>query len=460
VLDSKLAETDTLEPAVVELNAPGMGGDPPFAKQSSAFQRILRWTTKGGLAVFEQAVVSGSNFVMGVLLGRWLMPAQYGAYAYAFSVFLLVSLLYQSVIIEPMAVFGANHYKNCLRGYLRSLGWMHAGTSVVCFLILGLYAGYTRLAGDTSGLSAALAGVTIATPCVLLFWLGRRGFFLRFAPEVPAASSLFYSVLVIGSLVLLHRRHLISPFNAFLVTAFGALLTSALLLGLLRRKFRDSTGPAPSLRENWQRHWVYGRWALAASIVAWFPANVYYAVLGHFYGLSNAGQFRAIMNLVVPVQQTYGALSVLALAYAANVYGVQGARATKTLARRLTVLFIAGAVAYWALIIPFGRPIFHALYGGKYMEVAPLLPLFALGSVLWAAVFGPVVMLRAMEAPSSVFWAHLGSSTACLLLGIPFTWKYGLTGVAWGLIFSSAVAFVVSVVLLRRQSLSMAVVSG
>jgi O-antigen/teichoic acid export membrane protein len=460
VSDSNPEETVLLESAVAGLDLPAAGGAHDSKKPSRSMPSFLRWGTKGGLAVFEQGVVSGSNFVMGVLLGRWMTPNAYGAYAYAFAMFILVSLLYQSIIIEPMAVFGANQYRHCLRGYLKSLLRMHLGTALAVFLILGLYAGYEWVAGGATGLPQALAGVTIAAPCVLLFWLGRRGFFLRFAPEIPAASSLFYSVLVIGLLFLLHRWNRITPFNAFVITAIAALLTSGLLLVLLYRMFRDSTEPTPGLRQDWQRHWVYGRWALAAALVAWFPANVYYPVLSHFYGLAETGQFRAIMNLVLPVQQTYGALSVLALAYAAKVHGEQGSSAAGKLSRRLTLLFIGGAVAYWGMIVPFGRPILNALYHGKYAEVAPLLPLFAAGSVLWAAVFGPVIMLRGMEAPRLVFVAHLGSSIACLVLGIPLTWKYGLVGVGWGLVVSSAVAFVIAVFLLRRQVRGMALAAG
>ena len=61
----------------------------------------LPWLKKGSLAVADQALISGSNFLIGILLARWLPPEQYGAYALAFSAFLLVSLSYQSLLLEP-----------------------------------------------------------------------------------------------------------------------------------------------------------------------------------------------------------------------------------------------------------------------------------------------------------------------------------------------------------------------
>ena len=47
----------------------------------------------------------GCNFLIGVLLGRWLLPEQYGAYALAFAVFLLLSYLHQALLCEPPESF-------------------------------------------------------------------------------------------------------------------------------------------------------------------------------------------------------------------------------------------------------------------------------------------------------------------------------------------------------------------
>ena len=42
---------------------------------------------KADFAVLDQALISGSNFIMGILLARWMVPDEYGAYSLAFSVF-------------------------------------------------------------------------------------------------------------------------------------------------------------------------------------------------------------------------------------------------------------------------------------------------------------------------------------------------------------------------------------
>jgi hypothetical protein len=43
------------------------------------------------LPVSGPKLISGSNFLIGVLLARWLEPEQFGAYTLAFSTFLLIN---------------------------------------------------------------------------------------------------------------------------------------------------------------------------------------------------------------------------------------------------------------------------------------------------------------------------------------------------------------------------------
>src|SRR3981081_680030 len=90
----------------------------------SLFSRAIPLATKGGLALLAQALISGANFLVGILLARWLFPAVYGAYALAFALFLLLSFVSQSLLFEPMAVFSGSAYRKSMRGYFRSVLWI------------------------------------------------------------------------------------------------------------------------------------------------------------------------------------------------------------------------------------------------------------------------------------------------------------------------------------------------
>src|SRR5580700_11154499 len=281
--------------------------------------KFARWITKGGLAIVDQGLISGSNFLIGILLARWLMPEQYGAFALAFSVFLLLSYVYQSFLAEPQAVFSGSAYSGSLRGYLKTLLGIHLILTFFGVVLLGGAAAIAAVLGKGNGLPGALAGVAIASPCILFFWLMRRSFYMNMAPGRAAVGAFIYFVVVTGGLFGAYKKALISPCSAYLLMAIGALGTGFYLLSQINNVLPPDTASPPTRREAWRKHWEYGRWALAVSVVTWIPYYMYYPLVSAFSGMAQAGQLRALMNLSLPMEQSYTALSILFLPYAARV---------------------------------------------------------------------------------------------------------------------------------------------
>ena len=420
-------------------------------------KKLVRWATKGGFAILDQGLISGSNFLIGILLARWLFPAQYGAFSLAFSVFLLLSYVYQSLLSEPQGVFSGSAYRQCLRGYLKALLGIQAMVTVFGLVLLGGSAAVVYAMGKADGLPGALAGVAIASPCILFFWLLRRAFYMNLAPARAAVGASIYFVLVTGGLFVAYKKNLISPFSAYLLMAIGALGTGFYLLSQVNKALPPDSVAGPTAAQAWRKHWEYGRWALAVSVVTWIPYYMYYPLVSAFHGMAQAGQLKALMNLALPMEQSYTALSILFLPYAARVCREKGIQSSGPLVRRITMLFVFGALAYWAVLIPFKGLVFHLLYGGKYMEVASLIPYVALGTTLWSAAFGPAILLRAIESPDSIFYARIVASVLSLVVGVPATRAFGLWGVVASIIVANLAAFLISMYILQRKSNSLMV---
>jgi O-antigen/teichoic acid export membrane protein len=418
--------------------------------KAPALRNATRWAAKGGLAILDQALISGSNFLVSICLARWLMPEQYGSYALAFSISLLLTFLYQSLLLEPMAVFSGGAYRRSLRGYLGALLGIHFWISGFGLIALGIATVVAYKRGGTGGLPGALLGVTLASPCVLLFSLSRRAYYMKLAPARAAVGAAIYCAVVTGGLFVVYREGWLSPFMAFALMATGALFTSMYLLFHVRKTL-TADEPGPKLRQTWDRHWNYGRWALATSAATWIPYYMYYPLLSAFKDLTQAGQLRALMNLALPLEQSYTALACLFLPLAARLHGDQGTAGARTLTRRITLLYVGGAIVYWLAVIPLKGPVFHLLYRGKYLEVAYLLPYVAAETILWSAAFGPTIVLRGMESPASVFYARCAASVLSLAVGVPLTLIYGLWGCVLGIVFSNAAALLFCWYLLRRK---------
>src|ERR1700728_2179691 len=445
-----------MDPDLVEESA-ATGPDATDGAERGSAATVGRWVTKGGFAILDQGLISGSNFLISILLARWLIPAQYGAFSTAFSVFLFLSYVYQSLLSEPQAVFSGSAYRQCLRGYLKALLSIQLVVTVFGLVLLGGSAAIAYGLGKADGFPGALAGVAIASPCILFFWLLRRSYYMNLAPARAAMGAFLYFVLVTGGLFVVYKKALISPFSAYLLMAIGALGTGLFLLSQIKKALPPDTCDAPTPAQAWRKHWEYGRWALGVSVVTWIPYYMYYPLVSMFSGMAQAGQLRAVMNLSLPLEQSYTALSILFLPYAARVCREKGIASSGPLVRRITLLFVAGAVVYWAILIPFKSVAFHILYGGKYMELAPLIPYVAVGTTLWSAAFGPAIMLRAIESPDSIFYARVVASVLSLVVGVPATWAFGLWGVVWSVIVANIAAFLISIYILQRKSNSISV---
>src|SRR5262245_13042655 len=129
--------------------------------QKIALLGWLSWIKKGCFAVLDQGLFAGVNFLVNLLLARWLEPAQYGAFAAAYTVFFLLAALYTAVLTEPMLVFGAGKYAEKFQKYLGILIMGHWGITGVIALILALAALVFWLLGS-SNMAQVMLGLAIS----------------------------------------------------------------------------------------------------------------------------------------------------------------------------------------------------------------------------------------------------------------------------------------------------------
>jgi O-antigen/teichoic acid export membrane protein len=420
------------------------------ARGPNLFRKLFPWAAKGGLAIIDYGLFSGANFLLGVLLARWLSPLQYGAYALAFSIAILIGFFYQAILLEPLSVFSGTTFRDNLRGYLRTAVWIHWTICLLVCLILWMTALVTKVYGHSTVLASALCGIAVSAPFIMMHAFGRRAFYLKLAPGPAAFGSTLYFMMVMAGVFVVYRRGWLSPFMAFLVIGLASLVSATIMVFQLNARLETGAGPT-NFRVTWGKHWEYGRWALATCVVGWIPNYVYVPLISSYSGMAAAGELRALMNLAAPVLQTYAALSMLFLPYAARLQRGRGRVEDSGLSLRLGLLFLAGAVAYWAVIIPLRVPIFLFLYAGKYVGSTYLIPLFALETIAWSASLGHAILLRAMESPRSLFVANSAASVVALALGIPATRFFGLRGVVWSMILANTSYSAVTFLLHQRK---------
>lgn len=413
---------------------------------------LRSWVLKGSLAIADQGLISGSNFVLSILLARYLKADQYGTYALAFSTFVLLSLIHQALVLEPLSVFGPSVYRNSLRHYLGLMMWLQLGMGAIFVVVGGAVGGLGFFLREPSHLAMAFAGMALAAPCVLLLWFARRAFYLQLLPGQALIGAFVYSALLWVGILALARGKLLSPFSAFLVMGSCALLTSILLLMRLQPAVGVKDAAVwPALKEVCERHWRYGVWALVSGLFFWIPWNIFYPLVAHSSGLSEAGTLRALLNLALPITSAYSAFSMLFLSHTARLGHERGWESVKGQAWRIAGLYALGSGSYWLIVCLFRSQVIHFLYAGQYSQVVPLVPALAISSILSGAAMGPTIAIRAMRSPATVSLIYFGASIVALLVGVPACRAWGFRGAILAILLSSMMAFLAGFRMLRTR---------
>jgi len=415
-----------------------------------SWRQILSWTTKGSLAIADQGLFAGSNFLLNVLLARWLAPADYGAFALAYSVFLLFGVFHTAILTEPMLVFGPGKYRERFPEYL---GILLRGHFALMLPGAALLAAAALLLGwvYSPAVERAFLALALAGPFILLLWLLRRAFYVRLNPGWSAVGGGVYLAILLAGVLALRAAGRLSPATGFLAMAVASLITCLVLFALLRPKLGTESSTMRAVASD---HWRYGKWAAATAGPAWFSSNIYYLVLPAWVGLAETGALRALFNLAMPPCHSISALSVILLPVLVRDRQEGGTRAMNRTMKLCLGLFLLGSGCYLALLWGFRWEILQFVYAGKYTGYA-FWPLLVVGLLPFAVSIGAVLgsALRALERPDSVFWAAVASSIVALAVGAPLAAILSVSGALAGLVISFLSTGAVLLFLYNRPSL-------
>jgi O-antigen/teichoic acid export membrane protein len=408
-------------------------------------ERWGRWLGKGLWAVMDQGLFATSNFLVNLLLARWLIPQDYGIFTVAFTITLFTAVFHQALLTEPMLVFGPGRFKNGLSEYLGILVYGHIGFAALSSLSLMAFSLVLALSGSDA-LPVILAASALAAPFISLLWLMRRACYVQLTPHLAALGGGLYVILMLGGTWVLYWRGWLSAISAFGVMGVSSLIVSLWLAIRLQVNM-------PPLRQNDQvrdalkKHWEYGRWSMATAMLQWTPANIYYLLLPIWVGFEASASLKALMNLLMPVLQTNAALSAILLPILVQAKGHSGFHSRMRFA---VATFILGSALYWILLGVFNRPLVSLLYEGKYLAYADMLWLLGLLPVASGVIAATSAALRAMERPDQLFRAYVPPTIIALTLGILLVFVWGTVGAAVALVLTYVVMAMTTSLVYRR----------
>lgn len=395
---------------------------------------------KAGWAILDHGSFAIANFLLNLLLARWLSTTDYGVFTVGYGIFLLFGTIHSALVTEPLVVFGAGRHQQNISRYIEAV--LIGNFRVTAFTSLLLLIGALLFAVfENHSIALCLLTLAFVSPLILMQWMMRRASYLCSDGSLAARAGLGYVAILLPGAVFLNNYNLLSFVAALLLMGIASLVTGSWII--FRLKLAIVPGRWTEFREEIYSHWNYGRWSIGTGAMGWATGNLYYLILPIWGGLEATAAFRALQNFLLPILHlAVGLVSVLlpvlVRARQSNQFPI--------VIYRIIIVTLFLSCLYWFGIANFGEDILRWSYGGKYMEHAELFWILGLTAVCFGMAFVLRLVLLALEKPESVFKAYLVSTVFIVTAGVAIVMSWNIWGAAFVMLVSLAITAVIMAV--------------
>lgn len=383
----------------------------------------------------DQALVSGVNFSVGILLARWLGLEIYGLFTLAWMVVLFTSGIQQSFLVAPLYSLSAKQSDS--NSWLSKLNFIQLLFSAMAFLLTFSIVEITfffKAEWYSKGLSLTIASLVAVYTLNDFF---RRSLFMKQLGNKVFTQDLFGYALQLVVLYLLKINNQLTLISAL----SGILICNALSVGYYlivhRPQFR-----ALGLRTTILELWQYSRYLLATSILQWSSGNYFILVAAALLGPIAVGAVRIVQNLMGLLHVIFLALENFVPVRAAVVFHKGGQAALfQYLKSTFQYLVIPIALVIIALIV-FHEEILWLLYGEVSEEIYQMLIAF---SMIYLMVFVGTIFrfaIRTLEQNQIIFKSYVITTVFSLFFAHFLINQLGAMGVVAGIAATQFISLV------------------
>lgn len=392
--------------------------------------RTLRANRNMNLAMTDQVLVSGVNFLTGILIARALGLHQFGVFHIAWMAVIMASNLQLAMIISPMMSIGPKQAPSLSSAYYGA-----ASAQQLIFALLSatvLYGGTLAMGAifPESKASALAIPLAAAVFCLQIQDFIRRYFFtLQKSGHAVAIDAVSYLGQLAG-LIWLFRQESLTISRALWVIAATSIL--AALVGMIRMD--RITWDSQVFRDAGRRHFHFAKWMGGSAFVQVVAIDWFVIVAAWTMGAIAAGAIQAAQKVISVLNILLMALENVVPPEASRRYHSSGKSA---LASYLSTVAQVGGMAtiLMALVVGiFAPPLIGALYGPEFVEHAGLLRWFAVA--YFVGFFGTPLRawLTAIENTAPIFWTSLLMLVFSLAVAYPLNVVFGLPGTMAGIL--------------------------
>lgn len=399
------------------------------------------------LAFFDQIVVSGANFLCGILLARAFGVYEFGRFALAWMLVEFMGSLQFAALIQPMLNIGPKQAEADRAGYYHAV--LAQQGLLALFLGLLVWAGITIfgwLSSDPALLELA-APLGAAVVAYQLYNFFRRYLFARGHALTALGGDVLRYVLQIAFTVAL----LVAWPNATAATGIWVVAAACAAAGVQGVfLFGRLEWNADTIRKVSARHWEFSKWLLPSAFMFWMTSQAFVVMSGFVLGAAATGALTAALTITNVFNLFLLALDNFAPVQAARALHVGGPTGLRRYIARLACLIASLTVVTAAILNVAPDYVVHVLYGDQYDGVGHLVRWLCAPLAVYAISMVLVIWAAAIERTRAIFISYAAATVFTVLAAYPLAIYGGLAGVVVGSLLVEIIRVAVLLVPLVR----------
>ena len=386
------------------------------------------------LIIFDQAIVSGSNFILGILIARFLGITEFGVFTLIWMVIMFINSIQLSFIINPMMTFSHKQNKYKRKYFFSSLFILQIAFSLLSVLLtmIGLIIiNYFYPELNLRGFSIYFI--------IVLFFTQIQDFIRRFFFVENKIEKALFSDFITYILRLIFLLILFYFYKPSLEIVFLSIILS-LLISIIYSIFSYNFLQYFNLKKKnylikvFIENWNFSKWLVASSVFLWTSGNYFIIVAGVILGPFSVGVIKAMQNIVGISHILFQAFENFVPIDASKIFLKNKLKGLNQYLLKFTLFGGIGLIFLFSLIYIFSENLILLLYGDKYIQYVNILNLYLIVYILNFLAIPLTIGLRTIEYTKPVFLSYIITTILSFMLANKFVDNFNLNGILYGII--------------------------
>ncbi|OPL16295.1 MAG: hypothetical protein AVO38_08060 [delta proteobacterium ML8_D] len=377
----------------------------------------------------DQAMVSGVNFLTGLLFARFLGIEEFGRFTLAWMVVLFVNSLQMALVSSPMMAIGPKQEPKGICFYYTSVMVQQLIFGLLSFVFVFVFVKISDCIfpkWDIENIALPLASVAFCFQNQDFF---RRYFFTRDAFLQSLISDVISYLGQLILLVIMFWKTSMETSTVLWVITFTSALSIIFALWMLEEMKWSSKVFFVTIK----RHWDFAKWIAASAILHWSSGNLFFIVTGNLLGIGAVGAMKASQNIMGVAHILFQGFENIVPISASKALHLGGKRA---MFRYLGKVTLGGGVLLvcFSLIVALKPELWLTmLFGSEYQGYGNVLRWFSLIYLLMFLGFPLRSGLRALEYTRPIFLSYFLATIFTISMSYFLIVRFELLGSMFGL---------------------------